>query len=83
MDSMGRRYWVETIKTPILNQQGEVIGTAGIAREITERKKAELERETLIGELEAKNAELERYTYTVSHDLKVTACHHQGISGLS
>jgi signal transduction histidine kinase len=50
--------------------EGEVIGTTGIAREITERKQAELERETLITELEAKNAELERYTYTVSHDLK-------------
>jgi PAS domain S-box-containing protein len=70
MDSTGREYWVETIKTPILNEQMEVVGTVGIAREITERKKAELERETLIAELEAKNAELERYTYTVSHDLK-------------
>jgi PAS domain S-box-containing protein len=69
-DSTGREYWVETSKTPILNEQKEVIGTTGIAREITERKKAELERETLITELEAKNAELERYTYTVSHDLK-------------
>jgi PAS domain S-box-containing protein len=70
MDKTGRRYWVETIKTPILNTEGEVVGTVGIAREITERKKAEIERETLITELEAKNAELERYTYTVSHDLK-------------
>ena len=47
-----------------------MIGTTGIAREVTERKKAELERESLITELEAKNAELERFTYTVSHDLK-------------
>jgi len=69
-DSTGRKYWVETTKTPILNEQGEVVGTTGIAREITARKKAELERENLITELEAKNAELERYTYTVSHDLK-------------
>jgi PAS domain S-box-containing protein len=70
IDSTGREFWVETTKTPILNEQNEVIGTTGIAREITERKKAELERESLIAELETKNAELERFTYTVSHDLK-------------
>jgi PAS domain S-box-containing protein len=69
-DSSGREYWVETIKTPIRGGQGEVIGTIGIAREITERKRAEFERERLIAELEAKNAELERFSYTVSHDLK-------------
>ena len=66
----GREYWVETIKTPIRNSQGEIIGTTGIAREITERKIAEIEREKLIAELETKNTELERFTYTVSHDLK-------------
>ncbi|MCB8968275.1 MAG: substrate-binding domain-containing protein [Ardenticatenaceae bacterium] len=42
----------------------------GIVRDITERKQSEAEREQLIAELEAKNAELERFTYTVSHDLK-------------
>lgn len=41
-----------------------------IVRDISLRKWAESEREKLINELEAKNAELERFTYTVSHDLK-------------
>ena len=39
-------------------------------REITERKRVEAEREHIIKELESKNAELERFTYMVSHDLK-------------
>jgi len=38
--------------------------------DITRIKEGEIEREQLIAELEAKNAELERFTYTVSHDLK-------------
>jgi signal transduction histidine kinase len=39
-------------------------------RELDERKRIEAEREKIIRELESKNAELERFTYTVSHDLK-------------
>jgi signal transduction histidine kinase len=41
-----------------------------IIRDITMRKWAETERESLIRELENKNSELERFAYTVSHDLK-------------
>ncbi|MGA7194501.1 MAG: ATP-binding protein [Anaerolineales bacterium] len=41
-----------------------------MVRDITARKWGETEREALINELESKNAELERFTYTVSHDLK-------------
>ena len=41
-----------------------------IARDVTERRRAETEREALIHALEAKNAELERFTYTASHDLR-------------
>ena len=42
----------------------------GMVRDITVRKWAEKERETLINELESKNEEMERFTYMVSHDLK-------------
>jgi len=41
-----------------------------MVRDITQRKFVQVERERLINELEGKNAELERFTYTVSHDLK-------------
>ncbi|MGO9117424.1 MAG: PAS domain-containing protein [Desulfomonilaceae bacterium] len=34
----GRDVWIETIKSPIYDENGEVIGTTGIARDITERK---------------------------------------------
>ena len=41
-----------------------------IVRDVSLQKWIQGEREKLIGELELKNAELERFTYTVSHDLK-------------
>lgn len=37
----GSEVWVETIKTPVVNTKGHVIGTTGIARDITDRKRME------------------------------------------
>jgi two-component system, chemotaxis family, sensor kinase Cph1 len=61
------RVWGHPVWDPVRNQ---LVGIYGAVQDITERKKVEAERETLIRELEAKNAELERFAYTVSHDLK-------------
>jgi signal transduction histidine kinase len=41
-----------------------------IVRDVSLQKWIQGERDQLISELELKNAELERFTYTVSHDLK-------------
>ncbi|MDA8429170.1 MAG: ATP-binding protein [Geobacteraceae bacterium] len=59
----GQRVLLDTLKTPFWGPDGTQLGLVGISRDITERK----EKEQLI---EAKNAELERFIYTVSHDLK-------------
>ncbi|HEY6245348.1 MAG TPA: ATP-binding protein [Pyrinomonadaceae bacterium] len=43
----GTYHWVSATKVPMMNERGEVIGLAGISRDITERKNAELEKQVL------------------------------------
>lgn len=53
-----------------------------VFRDISKRKMAEEQREVLIRDLEQKNTELERFTYTVSHDLKSPLITIKGFVGL-
>lgn len=62
--------WTSTNIQAIRDADGKLLYYEGTVEDITLRKKVEAERESLIQELAAKNAELERFTYTVSHDLK-------------
>lgn len=54
----------------------------GTIRDVTDRKKAEAERSLLINELERSNTEMERFTYTISHELKTPLVTISGFTGL-
>jgi PAS domain S-box-containing protein len=41
-------YWVETYKTPIMDAHGNVLGTVGFAKDISERKNIQLKTEMLL-----------------------------------
>lgn len=66
----GIRCWIETIKSPIWDGDGRIIGTVGTARDVTERKQAEEEARRHMTELARVNAELDEFTYVASHDLQ-------------
>lgn len=50
-DGSERLVWFETIISPMFDPEGKVVGTVGIARDITERKRAEVEAIHLSGRL--------------------------------
>ena len=66
----GTRIWIETIKSPVYDEKGRVIGTVGTARDITQRKHDEAELKRHIAELARMNAELDEFSYIASHDLQ-------------
>jgi len=61
---------VEISGNSIRDAEGKPTGFVAITKDITERKSAEKERETLIGELERSNQELQQFAYIASHDLQ-------------
>lgn len=54
----------------VTDAAGHVVRVVGINIDVTDQHRAAEERERLIHKLEDQNAELERFVYTVSHDLK-------------
>lgn len=87
----GNHIYINLSTAPIFDTNGVIAGIVGIMNDVTVRKKNEAAlrelNETLeqrvaerTAELQAKNKELETFTYSVSHDLKAPL---RGIDGYS
>jgi light-regulated signal transduction histidine kinase (bacteriophytochrome) len=59
----GEVFWAEGLTAVVKSDGGQVIGYAKVTRDATERRKLEQQ-------LERSNDELQRFAYTVSHDLQ-------------
>jgi PAS domain S-box-containing protein len=62
--------WVSTVKLPLCNKEGTIIGTFGISRDITDHKLAEEEIKLKNEMLQIVNAEKDKFFSIIAHDLR-------------
>ncbi|MGD0952434.1 MAG: ATP-binding protein [Methanotrichaceae archaeon] len=88
----GKGAYLWSTASLLYDGEGQLVGSIESIRDITERKLAEeairkardeleLRVKERTAELEARNAEMERFTYTVSHDLRSPLVTIQGFNG--
>jgi len=66
----GSRFWADVVITAVRDDSGRLRGFSKVARDLTERKRAEQQTRLQNALLEASNKELEAFSYAVSHDLR-------------
>lgn len=66
----GRRFWVHTVTTAVRDSEGRLRGFAKVTRDVTEKRRAEEEKERLLRELKEAVAARDEFLSIASHELK-------------
>lgn len=69
MSKSGTRLIVEDAAAPLIDSEGKLIGAVSLFLDITDRRRAEEQREAFRRELERSNQDLSQFSYALSHDL--------------
>lgn len=79
----GSSYWTETTVVPFLHASGIPYQFLSLSVDITDRKRTQEDIIRKNEELQKTNAELDKFVYSISHDLRAPVCSIQGIINVS
>lgn len=70
VDAHDGAIWVETFRAPVVDEDGRVLGTVGVSRDISERKAVEAAREAALAEAERLARLRSEFMARMSHELR-------------
>jgi PAS domain S-box-containing protein len=69
-NSSGEQFWISTTKVPMRNSTGEIVGLVGVSRDITERKRAQMELLQAKEAAETANRVKSEFLANMSHEIR-------------
>ena len=65
----GEKFYVEVLKSPVYDHEGNPVGVQGLYWDVTARRRAEEQLRKTLTELERSNKELQQFAAVASHDM--------------
>lgn len=78
----GQLSWYNMSLFPVSNGEDSIYGMIIASEDITDRKRTELERETMTADIIQRNKDLEQFAYIISHNLRSPVANILGLSNI-